>query len=185
MDKLERLYALHGLLDGRRGALPLAGIVERLECSPATAKRAIREMRTLLDAPLVYDASLGGYRYAPEDGGRRFELPGLWFRADELAALVTLRQVLGRLEPGLLNEVLAPLARRLEEILALRGVRPEAAAGRSRRVSVEKSSAEGQELSHRGANVRIGDLRVRGGREGIGSNDRQRTGVVKRVYRGV
>lgn len=46
--------------------------------------------------------------------------PASGFGAEELAALVTLREALGRLEPGLLNEILAPLARRLEEILARR-----------------------------------------------------------------
>lgn len=120
MDKLERLYALHGLFDGRRTALPLAAIVQRLECSPATAKRAIRELRSFLNAPLVFDRELDGYRYAPEDGAPRFELPGLWFRAEELAALVTLRELLSRLEPGLLTEVLTPLANRLENLLSTR-----------------------------------------------------------------
>ncbi len=135
MDKLERLYALHDLFDGRRRAIPLAEIMERLECSPATAKRAIRELRTLINAPLIFDATLGGYRYAPEDGGPRFELPGLWFRAEELAALVTLREVLARLEPGLLNEALAPLARRLDEILARRSLGLTEAARRVRVIS--------------------------------------------------
>jgi len=122
MGKLERLYALHGLLDRRRTPVTLTEIVEKLECSPATAKRAIRELRTLLAAPLAYDASLGGYRYDSVDGEPRFELPGLWLGADELTALVTLRELLNRLEPGLLNEALAPLARRLEEVLARRSL---------------------------------------------------------------
>jgi predicted DNA-binding transcriptional regulator YafY len=135
MDKLERLYALHGLFDGRRKAMPLAEIVDRLECSPATAKRAIRELRTTLGAPLQYDAGLGGYRYASEEGAPRFELPGLWFGPEELAALVTLREVLARLEPGLLNEALSPLARRLEEILARRGLGLTEAARRIRVLS--------------------------------------------------
>jgi predicted DNA-binding transcriptional regulator YafY len=135
MDKLERLYALHSFLSGRRRAASLAEIVERLECSPATAKRAIRELRTLINAPLVYDAAFGGYRYASADGEPRFELPGLWFGAEELAALVTLREMLARLEPGLLNEILAPLARRLEEILARRSLGLTEAARRVRVLS--------------------------------------------------
>jgi len=122
VDKLERLYALHGLFNGRRRPLPLGEIVERLECSKATAKRAIHELRTVLDAPLVYDPVLGGYRYAPGDGEPSFELPGLWFRAEELAALATLHEVVTRLEPGLMNEVLAPLARRLDEVLSRRSL---------------------------------------------------------------
>jgi predicted DNA-binding transcriptional regulator YafY len=119
MDKLERLYALHTLFDGRRRPVSMAEIVGRLECSPATAKRAIREFRAL-GAPLDYDPALGGYRYSLEEGQRRFELPGLWFRAEEIAALATLREVLARLEPGVLAEVLAPLARRLEELFSRR-----------------------------------------------------------------
>jgi len=63
MHKLERLYALRALFDHHRGAIPLSEVVERLECSPATAKRAIRELRSMLAAPLVYDAARGGYRY--------------------------------------------------------------------------------------------------------------------------
>jgi predicted DNA-binding transcriptional regulator YafY len=122
MDKLQRLYALHRLFDGRRTGLPLMEIAERLECSLATAKRGIRELRTLLQAPLVYDGPRGGYRYAPREGEPRFELPGLWFGADELAALVTLRELVARLERGLLGEALAPLARRLEVILARRSL---------------------------------------------------------------
>jgi predicted DNA-binding transcriptional regulator YafY len=119
MDKMERLYALHTLFDGRRRPVPMAEIVERLECSPATAKRAIREFR-MLGAPLDYDPALGGYRYTLEEGQRRFELPGLWFRVEEIAALATLRELLARLEPGVLAEVLSPLARRLEELFSRR-----------------------------------------------------------------
>lgn len=78
MDKLERLYRMHGLFDGRRRAISLAGIAEQLECSPATAKRAIREFRDLFGAPLIYDRDRAGYRYDTACGEPRFELPGLW-----------------------------------------------------------------------------------------------------------
>jgi len=122
MDKLERMYLLHRLLDGRRAAVSLDRIAQHLECSPATAKRAIREFRTRLDAPLAYDRTRGGYHYAEREGQARFELPGLWFGAEELAALVTLREMLARLEPGLLGEALEPLSRRLSEIMARRSV---------------------------------------------------------------
>lgn len=142
MDKLERLYALHRLLRGRRTSLPLPAITEALECSPATAKRAIRELRTLIGAPLQYDGATRGYRYAPSDGEPEFELPGLWFRADEIAALVTLREVLARLGAGLLTESLAPFGRRLDEILERRGLGL-AEAGRRIRVLSQHARAPG------------------------------------------
>ena len=135
MDKLERLFKLRSLFDGRRSPITLSTLAERMECSPATAKRAIRELRSLFDAPLVYDKAQGGYRLAPIDGESRVELPGLWFGAEELASLVTLRELLARLEPGLLGEALAPLARRLERLLSHRSLGLTEAARRIRLIS--------------------------------------------------
>jgi len=122
VDKFERLYSLHGVLDGRHRPIPVTEIAERLECSVPTAKRAIRELRTVLGAPLVYDRDRGGYRYAPRDGEPSFELPGLWFQAEELAALVTVREVLAKLEPSVFGELLAPLSRRMDEIISRRSI---------------------------------------------------------------
>jgi predicted DNA-binding transcriptional regulator YafY len=135
MDKLERLYALHTLLAGRRRAVGFDEITEHLGCSAATAKRAMRELRQLLGAPLIHDSRAGGYRYELAEGEQQFELPGLWFGASELAALVTMHELLVRLEPGLLGEALAPLAERLRKILAQRGFGLVEAARRVRVVS--------------------------------------------------
>jgi predicted DNA-binding transcriptional regulator YafY len=46
-----------------------------------------------------------------------FELPGLWFNAKELQALIVSDRLLESLEPGLLGEHLAPLSRRVRELL--------------------------------------------------------------------
>ena len=120
MARLERVHDLHAMLDGRRTPLPLAEIVDRLECSVPTAKRAIRALRDTYGAPLVYDRDARGYRYAHAEGEPRFELPGLWFGADELATLVTLKEIIARLEPTLLASIMAPLSRRLEELFSRR-----------------------------------------------------------------
>lgn len=45
MDRLHKIYQLHGLLRGRRTVVTLAQIMQHLECSRATASRVIREMR--------------------------------------------------------------------------------------------------------------------------------------------
>jgi hypothetical protein len=37
-----------------------------------------------LNAPVVFDANLGGYKYGKPETGEAFELPGLWFTAHEL-----------------------------------------------------------------------------------------------------
>ncbi len=53
----------------------------------------------------------------PPSSGPRYELPGLWFNASEVIALLTMRQLLKNLEPGLLSAHVEPLLTRLRAIL--------------------------------------------------------------------
>jgi len=115
MNRFDRIYALHRLLSAASLPVPRRRIEEQLECSRATAKRIIEAMRLFLDAPIEYDKARNGYYYAPSE--RKYELPGLWFKADELLALLTAQQLLHGLQPGLLDDHLAPLHRRIERIL--------------------------------------------------------------------
>lgn len=115
MDRFDRIYALHRLLSAASLPVPRRRIEEQLEYSRATAKRIIEAMRLFLDAPIEYDTARNGYYYAPSE--RKYDLPGLWFNADELLALLTAQQLLHDLQPGLLDEHLGPLRRRIERIL--------------------------------------------------------------------
>ncbi|KEZ75972.1 helix-turn-helix transcriptional regulator [Salinisphaera hydrothermalis] len=121
MNVFDRIYALHKQLSGARYPIPKATLEARLECSPATVKRIIRDMRLYLDAPIEYDREYNGYYYAGE-ADARFELPGLWFDASELVSLLAMDQLLETLEPGLLSADLAPVRRRLERILESRAM---------------------------------------------------------------
>ncbi len=121
MDLADRIYALDRILRGARVPLTRAALQERLECSRATVARVIGQMRTYFNAPIEYDRVAGGYRYgASEDGP--WELPGLWFNASELHALLAAHELLAHAQPGLLEGDLAPLRARIERILAARGV---------------------------------------------------------------
>lgn len=113
MDHLHKIYQLHGLLRNRKTVVPLSRIMEHLECSRATAFRVIREMHDYLQAPLDYDREYKGYRY----GDERFELPGLWFSAKEILALLTMQKLLAELGTGLLDSQLSPLRHRIEKLL--------------------------------------------------------------------
>lgn len=117
MDKFDRIYRLHHILTGRRTPIALADLMERLDCSKATVYRLIDVLRDYLAAPIVTDPELGGFRYAPDPNGRAYELPGLWFSAQELQALVVFDRLLESLEPGLLSDHLAPFSKRLTELL--------------------------------------------------------------------
>lgn len=117
MDKYDRIFQLHRALAGRRTPVAVDDLMSRLECSRATLYRIIAFLRDRLGAPIEHDADRAGFVYAPTVDGRPYELPGLWFSAAELQALVTFRQLLENLGGGLLAEHLRPAAQRIEQLL--------------------------------------------------------------------
>uniref|UniRef100_E6QQE4 Transcriptional regulator n=1 Tax=mine drainage metagenome TaxID=410659 RepID=E6QQE4_9ZZZZ len=119
MDRLQRIYKLHQLISSRQHPVSCQALQDKLECSRATVKRIIMEMRLYFNAPLEYDRSHNGYHYAPGNG-ESFELPGVWFSATELYALLTTQQLLTQVQPGLLDTQLKPVKERIEKILAAR-----------------------------------------------------------------
>lgn len=117
MNQFDRIYALHKVLSGARYPVPNNRLQEQLECSPATIKRIIRDMRLYLNAPIEYDRELNGYHYAQASDQARFELPGLWFNESEIVSLLIMDELLARTQPGLLEAGLAPVRKRLEKLL--------------------------------------------------------------------
>ena len=90
MERTERFYYIHRHLnDG--ACLPMQAFMDALEVSRATFQRDIEYLRDRYGAPIVYDPQAGGYRYAQGDADSpRFELPGLWFSAEEVHALLSM-----------------------------------------------------------------------------------------------
>ncbi len=117
MDRLQRIYKLHQVIAAHRLPVPQNVLQEKLECSRATVTRVIEEMRLHFNAPLKYDRERNGYYY-DTGSGEIFELPGVWFNATELYALLTTQQLLEQAQPGLLDSHLKPLKQFLEKILA-------------------------------------------------------------------
>ncbi|WP_028571157.1 helix-turn-helix transcriptional regulator [Desulfonatronum lacustre] len=111
MNRAQRIYALHRLFHTHNQPVPRARIQDELECSQATVKRIIAEMRDMLGAPIVFDRDAGGYRYDPAAGA--FELPGFWFNESELYAVLAAIQFLESTQPGLLQRPLQDLLKRL------------------------------------------------------------------------
>jgi predicted DNA-binding transcriptional regulator YafY len=118
MDRTERFYKIEHLLAERR-TVPVKAFLEELEVSLATFKRDIEYLRSRLHAPIVWDREAGGYRYTDsERGAKKHELPGLWFNATEIYALLTMQHLLAGLEPGLLTPHVQPLLARLRTLLS-------------------------------------------------------------------
>jgi predicted DNA-binding transcriptional regulator YafY len=121
MSKVERLYHLHNILNQRRTPISRQDLMERLECSQATLYRLVAELRDYLGAPLEQDADNRGFYY-DRSYEQPFELPGIWISPAELQALLTARQVLGDVQPGLLEGELQSLQGRISSLLQQKGV---------------------------------------------------------------
>jgi predicted DNA-binding transcriptional regulator YafY len=116
MNRSERFYLIDQLLTERRVVSRLE-LMDELSISWATLKRDLAYLKDRFNAPIIHDSDLGGYRFDKPNIGPKYELPGLWFNADETYALLAMHQMLSELEPGLLTPHVAPLLSRLETIV--------------------------------------------------------------------
>jgi predicted DNA-binding transcriptional regulator YafY len=124
MSKVERLYHLHNILSQRRTPISRQDLMERLECSQATLYRLVNELRDFLGAPIEQDPDTRGFFY-DRSYEQPFELPGIGISPGELQALLTARQVLSSVQPGLLEGELESLQGRITSLLQQRGVEAE------------------------------------------------------------
>ncbi|MBN2333824.1 MAG: YafY family transcriptional regulator [Deltaproteobacteria bacterium] len=121
MDRTERFYKIDLLLK-EKTSVPLSRFMEELEVSRSTVKRDLEYLRDRLNAPIIWDRSMSGYRYGmPQAGMPQYVLPGLWFNESELHALLSMESLLTNLQPGLLGSHLDPLKQRLRKLLGSGG----------------------------------------------------------------
>jgi predicted DNA-binding transcriptional regulator YafY len=116
MSQTERYYKIDRLLKDRK-LVSFQALQDELGVSRATLKRDLEHMRERLHAPIEYDREQNGYRFGKAGAGPRYELPGLWFNASEIHALLTMQQLLLNLQPGLLGPHVGPMLERLRGIL--------------------------------------------------------------------
>lgn len=117
MDQFERIFRLHQILRSHRWPVSRHQLMDTLNCSEATVYRTVEKLRDVLDAPVQSDEQ-GGWYYPRQ--GEPFELPGLWFNASELHALLSVDRLLAEVQPGVLDEELEPLRERIRHIMARR-----------------------------------------------------------------
>lgn len=75
-------------------------------------------MKDRLNAPIVWDRVRRGYCFSDEAAAtKHYSLPGLWFNASEIHALLTMQHLLSTLQPGILAPHIQPLLARLRALL--------------------------------------------------------------------
>ena len=143
MDRTERFYRMDQLLR-EQAVVPLATFLGELGISRATFKRDLEYMRDRLNAPIEYDRDNGGYRFSTKSAtGPRYALPGLWFNASEVHALLTMQELLKGLDPGILAPHVAPLRTRLNALLETRDA---SLAEVARRIRIVRMAARGMKV---------------------------------------
>ncbi|UCV03099.1 helix-turn-helix transcriptional regulator [Dechloromonas denitrificans] len=111
MTKSERFGIIERMLLSRR-RVSFADLQNRLEVSRATVHRDIKDLRERMNVPILCDRDTGSYRI--DASVERYELPGVWFSAGEIHALLSMQQLLAAFDAGgLLAEHVGPLRQRL------------------------------------------------------------------------
>lgn len=142
MNRTERFYKIDQMLHERH-VVPIETFLEVLDVSRATFKRDMEYMRDRLHAPIVWDRDAGGYHFENTQAtGPAYELPGLWFSAGELYALLAAHKLLGDIEPGILTSHVAPLQARLAALLEASGHSASEITQRVRLLSMAKRTVE-------------------------------------------
>lgn len=168
MDKFDRIYTLHRVLRNRHTAVSRPDLMRQLECTESSVYRLIRLMKERLHAPIEWSDEQDGYYYSEADGSEAYELPGLWFSAAELQALLVFDTMLENLEPGLLGEHLAPLRARLNQLLEHRRLGLSEATRRVRILSIAAKQAGTHFRTLAGATLRRKKMHIHYGGRGRG-----------------
>lgn len=117
------VYDLHRLLAGRRTPLPTAELLSRLEVTRSTFDRIRSFMVDCLNAPIRNQKGLGYYYDHKQT--EQYELPGIWFSAEELMALSLLEELLESLQPVVVKSQLEPIRDKIQKLAEAQGVKSE------------------------------------------------------------
>jgi predicted DNA-binding transcriptional regulator YafY len=101
-----------------RKCVPKQSFLDELEISDATFKRDLEYLRSRMNASIIYDRFLGGYKFENPQDEEKTELPGLWFSEKEATALVLMQHLLSSLDQGgLIGPHIEPLTAIIDGIL--------------------------------------------------------------------
>lgn len=106
----------------RKNGVTMSDLGVELGVSTASVKRDIDYLKDRLNCPIEWDSRKRAHMLRDDPAtGERFELPGLWFDASELFAMLMMLHLVEGVQPGLLEEHVAPMKERVRSMLAAGG----------------------------------------------------------------
>lgn len=117
LDRLDKIVRLAR----RKSGVTMSDLKLELEVSLASVKRDIEFLRDRMHCPIEWDHQKRRYFIQDLHDEDRFELPGLWFDASEVFALLMMLDLVEGIQPGLLEDHLTPIKNRLRSILTAGG----------------------------------------------------------------
>lgn len=121
---LEAITRLNTVLNDAAMPLSKDDLARKARLNIRTMERHLKFLKEHLGAPLHCDKRRNTYKYR-NGAGERFELPGIWFSKDELAALFSLRQLMGEIPDGALSSITEELWKRIEKVSLEEGQLPD------------------------------------------------------------
>ena len=116
----QHVYDIHRLLDGRRTPLSRTDILNELAIDRSTFYRIKSFMVDQLFAPIE---TIRGQGYIYDvSGGKHYELPGVWFSAQELITLSLFEKLLETLQPSMIKPLLQPIKEKVDRLLVQQGI---------------------------------------------------------------
>lgn len=117
LDRFKKIVRL----GNRRTGVTMEELKRELQVSRASVTRDIEFLRNRMGCPIQWDGQQYRYFINKLADGQRFELPGLWFDATEVFALLMMVNLMEGIEPGFVLVDLSPMKERLKAILAAGG----------------------------------------------------------------
>src|SRR4051794_13796085 len=112
MAQTERILKMARMLRAR-GVVSRQQFLKEFEVSTSQFKRDLEFLRDRFQIPIDYDPQRGGYKITGDPAEPTLELPGPIYTSSEVLALLAMQDLISQLQPGLLDQDLAPLRQRL------------------------------------------------------------------------
>jgi hypothetical protein len=118
VDRFDRIFELNRILQAARYPVSRQRLQDELECSRATIKRLIEDMRLHLNAPIVYDRDTTATA-TTWPRGRCTSCPVSGSTPPSCMPCSRCSSSLTSVQPGLLDQHLKPLQKRIADLLEL------------------------------------------------------------------